>query len=170
MIQRMTLRVDKSLRVVCGLGLMLLAAAQEKVCSGLTAPLPEQRSGATGRKAAEGQPSGTGGEKKKPQKQTPKLPFLLPDAAVPRWPAVWSEARPLQSGGWHDGVVSCGQRTPATGHSSAEGAPFDRLAWHCFCAAFVLEPAGLNPLQRVSIPPTHPALHTCIRRTGPPLG
>lgn len=148
-------RADKLLRVACGLGLLVLLATYENAWPALRRPVEVKQQRAGG--------------KKKTRKPAPPLPCLLPDAAAPRWPATWDEARPHRVTGWHDGIVSCGQRSPAGGGSSgSHTATFDPLAWHRFLEPAA--PAELAAAFAALTPPVDPALQTVISRTGPPLG
>jgi len=148
------LRIDKAVRVVSGVGLLVLLAAYENTRPAM-------------RPAVEGQPQPAPG-KKKTRKPLPPLPCLLPDAAVPRWPAAWDEARPHRVTGWHDGIVSCGQRSPTSGSQSRPpAADCDRWAWHCFLTP--AQPPGPVAAPWAWVPAADPALSTVISRTGPPL-
>lgn len=159
-----SLRVDKWMRVGAGFGLLLLLAAQEKVCPWLLAPPSESDPNAAAPQPP--QPDGDEGPGKRGAK---RLPYVLPDATAPRWPAAWNQTTLRQTTGWHDGVVSCGQRDPSAGGSApVQGTRPDRWAWHCFLQP--VQPRGLIERLDSAVTPTDPAVRTSISRTGPPLG
>lgn len=159
-----TLRVNKWMRVGAGFGLLLLLAAQEKLCPWLLTPPSESDPNAAGPQRP--QPDAD----EEPRKRGAKhLPYVLPDATAPRWPATWKQITLRQTTGWHDGVVSCGERNPSTGGSApVQGTPADPWAWHCFLQP--VQPRGLIQPLDSAVTPVDPAVRTSISRTGPPLG
>ncbi|MBK9127556.1 MAG: hypothetical protein IPM13_07115 [Phycisphaerales bacterium] len=88
--------------------------------------------------------------------------YIVPDAPAPRWAALWSDAAARLAVGWHDGVVSCGPPSPKCEASPALLPPAAPRAW-THLEAFVTEGAVAPPCS-----PCHPALGTCLVRTGPP--
>jgi len=154
------LRMDKSLRVATGLGLLLLLAAQEKVCPWLVTPPKPADKGAADPAA---RPDGKQDTRKKAKT---RLPYLLPDAVAPRRPAACSEASSRIIDRARDGIVSCGHRDPYAGDDFAANPPYDPCAWHCFLEPSV--PANAQPGEILALPPQNLAMQTAIQRTGPP--
>jgi len=157
------MRVDKWTRLACGLGLVLLVAAQEKVWPWLVEvpPAPRQDARAPSVPAAPADDDHAGEPEKKAK---PPLPHVVPDAPVPRWPAGWAEGTARDTLSVRDGVVSRGPR--AGGHPHAPVGDFHRAraTWRAL--------AGDAPAPDVAACPAEPmpdrVLSTCIRRTGPP--
>ncbi len=148
-----SVRIEKSVRIACGVGLLALWTAYENAAPSLRQPAPVK-------------PPQTDSSKK-PQKKPQVLPCLLPDAAAPRWPAAWEEARPGYATGWRAGIVSCGARHPTGGNSyDGEAADCDPWAWHCFLTPAA--PVAMASAPRAVIWTADPAVRTVIARTGPP--
>jgi hypothetical protein len=158
-----TLRLDKSLRVACGFGLLWLLVVQEKLCPWLLTPPSESDSAAiTPGSAPQARPASD----KRPK---PRLPHILPDTPIPRWPVGWLQQTLRQAVGDRDGVVSCGQQNP--GSRSSEPAPAadaNLLGWRRFQC--LVQMAGPVSSGTASSPHVDPAVRTCICRTGPPRG
>jgi hypothetical protein len=155
------LRLDKSLRVACGVALLWLLVVQEKLCPWLLTPPSEPDSSAVAPGSA---PRARPASEKRPK---PRLPHILPDTLIPRWPAGSLQQTLRQAGDDRAGVVSCGQQHPG-GRSSVPvtAADADLLGWRRFqCCVQVTGPVlpggGLSPH-------VDPAVQTCICRTGPP--
>ncbi len=154
-------RLDKLVRAICGLGMLWLLAAQEKVCPWLlTVPTA---AGVNRPAAAPGSESTS--PKKKPAKKI--LPHVLPDATAPRWPAGWDTVAFRQTTGLRDGVTSCGQPDPTLsrvvgGAWAADATPgwkrdLRRLELHQW-----IRP-GADLLVLID-----PSVRFCLMRTGPP--
>jgi hypothetical protein len=152
----LSLRTDKWVRVGCGLGILLLLAAQEQFCPWLSNP-PQQQKG------AEPPP----GEAQKPNKRPkPDLSLVLRDTLPPPKPAAWAQTTLRQAIGARDGVVSCGLRNPPVASNAPLAAGEILPGWHSLqmplAAGSVINPCNSR------VPPPHPAVYTCITRTGPP--
>jgi hypothetical protein len=152
--------MDRCVRMGAGLGLLLLLAAQEKVCPWLVTPPvePERGTGAA--------PAAPGNEPKPHKRGKTSLPHLLPDTPTLRRSAATSQTTVRQTAGARDGVVSCGRRNPAPVGGSSTLAGSDPCGWH-----LLLEP--IRPGKWVLPPvrdfrPMDAAVRTCIRPTGPP--
>ncbi len=144
-----------ALRTTCGVGLLLVAAVQQKVC---TLPAPEAPSAA--------QPADQAAEHH-PSKKTPHLELvsLVPDVAPPRWPG-------------HLRLAAALSRTPlpaATWRSDGDHGP--RLVLGQAVANWP-DRGWLVPLWQWSHSPGADAaqawreagvFRTCLLRTGPPL-
>jgi hypothetical protein len=157
------LRVDKWLRVVAGFGLLGLLVVQEKVWPWLL----KAPGGPDTRAVAPGHASKTDPASEKRVK--PGLPLILPDTPISRWPAGWLYQTTRHTAGDRDGVTSCGPQNPrSAGPQRLPALGADPLAWHCFQTAA----DGPRCADLVTQQPCHadPAVHTCISRTGPPLG
>jgi hypothetical protein len=156
------LRLEKSLRVACGVGLLGLLVVQEKLWPWLlTAPDPPQPPVAAADPTSQAPPT--------PDKRAnPRLPYILPDTPLSRWPASCFDQTLRQTAGDRDGVVSCGQQDPKPGTTTllpAAGA--DALAWRRFqspsgAVGMVADATAALPLG------VSTAVRTCISRTGPP--
>jgi hypothetical protein len=152
----LSLRTDKWVRVGCGLGILLLLAAQEQFCPWLSNP-PQQQPGAD-------PPPGAA---KKPNKRPkPDLSLVLRDTPPLSKPAAWAQTTLRQTIGDRDGVVSSGLRNPPVvgGASLAVGAVLP--GWHDLQTP--LATGSVIKLRDSRVPPPHPAVYTCITRTGPP--
>ncbi len=91
-----------SARLICGLGLLLPAAVQQKVCAW---PVPSEPA-----------PPSKPGEQPKPERQPLTLAAMLPDAVTPRWPGhtqltAVRRVQPLPATSWLDGPVGSGAQT-----------------------------------------------------------
>jgi len=151
------LRLDKSLRVACGVGLLGLLVVQEKLWPWLLA-VPEAR-----QPAAAASPPTDGGSESKPN---PRLPYILPDTPLSRWPAGCFDQTLRRAAGDRDGVVSCGQQDPKSRDTTSFTAADFSLAWHRFqCPSGPSGAAIDGPAQPAVV---SPAVETCISPTGPP--
>jgi len=153
------LRLDKSLRVACGVGLLGLLVVQEKLWPWLlTAPDPPQPP-----VAAPGPTGQTPGTDKRPN---PRLPYIVPDTPLSRWPAGCFDQTLRYAAGDRDGVVSCGQQHPTSGATlPLLAADADARAWQrfqCLSGAVGVVEATAPPLGVIA------AVRTSISRTGPP--
>lgn len=160
----LTIRADKSTRLACGLGLVLLVAAQEKAWPWLleVPETPQRDTRATSTPATPGDDDGDKSDSEK--KARPPLPHVVPDAPVPRWPAGWAEATARQALGVRDGVVSCGPREGGHQHVSPVAIPPTTAWWQMLTGHAPNPIVAAQSVQHVS----DPALAVCIRRTGPP--
>jgi len=95
-----------AVRVTCGLGLLLLPAVQQKLC---TWPAPPD---ADTQQPADGSPLPIGDEEPKGKTDEPlTLSALLPDTLPPRWPnhahvTATQRLRPLAVSTWMNGPVT----------------------------------------------------------------
>lgn len=157
MLGMFTLRLDKSLRVACGVGLLWLLVVQEKLCPWLLTPPDQPESAVAAGSAAKPPPT-------RDKRAKPRLPHILPDTPLSRWPAGWFHHTLRQTPGDRDGVVSCGQQHPSpTERPPAVGG--DGLAWQCFQCPSEMVGLVLHVALRADV---DPAVRTCISRTGPP--
>ncbi len=152
------LRLDKSLRVACGVGLLGLLVVQEKLWPWLlTAPDAPQPPVAA--------PDPTGQRPGTEKRPNPRLPYILPDTPFSRWPAGCFDQTLRRAAGDRDGVISCGQQNPSGAATPLPAADAGDLAWQHLQwlsgAVGVVDTTA--PLLGVS-----PAVRTCISRTGPP--
>lgn len=167
MARMLSFRLDKWLRVGAGLGLLLLLAAQEKVCPWAWR-LPESGARDSAEAPVPSPASSDAEDADSPErKDKPRvLPYLLPDATAPRWPAAWNQVTVRQTIGARDGVVSCGKRDPARqdkpDHSAAG---CDAASWRRFLRTQHGDWA-IPLAARVVV--GDPAIRTSISRTGPP--
>ncbi len=152
------LRADKPLRVACGVGLLLLLAAHEKVCPWLWTPPQADKPDAAS--------PPTSPCDKSPAKKAPKrLPHVLPEVAAPRWPTGWPAgiARDNGPGGQSEA------RGPDSGDDSVRLLPTNapvRGWWLDFGPpATPRECVAVGVVRAV---PPDPAVQSCLRRTGPP--
>lgn len=99
------------LRLTCGLGLLLLPAVQQKVC---TWPIPRD---SEARQPAQPAEAPTSGERPKRKAKDPlTLATMLPDVAPPRWPnhvhlTVAQRERPLPTSAWTYGASDSDDET-----------------------------------------------------------
>lgn len=152
-----TVRADNWLRVGSGVALLLLLAAQEKVCPALLrAPRPVA------------QPADTPTGPSKPKKRAaPVLPHIVPDATAPRWPAAMSIQTAFRLAlGDRDGTPAGGRQrllvSDDLGVVVADSAPggcrFDNRP----------APDTVLPSPTIGTVPRDPALGASIDRRGPP--
>jgi hypothetical protein len=163
----LTLRVVKWLRLSAGLGLLLLLAAQQKVCPWVfkvTGDKPTESAEAESAPLPTAPDADSDADDARTNKRT--LPHLLPDATAPRWPASAHQSTARQVTGARDGVVSCGEREPSRdprtfGHPACAVVP----PWLDLRAAWLERRV---PIVTRSTVHRDPALHSAINRTGPP--
>jgi hypothetical protein len=151
------LRLDKSLRVACGMGLLGLLVVQEKLWPWLlTAPDPPKPPVAA---PPAGQTPGSG------NRPSPTPPYVVPDTPPARWTAGCFDPTLHRAAGDRDGVVSCGQPSPTSHAGPLLAVDADALAWRCFqCPGGTLGiVADRAPALGMRAP-----LRTCITPTGPP--
>ena len=157
MLGMFTLRLDKSLRVACGAGLLWLLVVQEKLCPWLLTPPDQPKPAIASGSAAHPQPAHD-------KRAKPRLPHIVPDTPLSRWPAGWFHHTLRQIAGDRDGVVSCGPQNPSTTERPpAAGA--DLPTWHRFQC---LSEAVGSVLHATPLAGVDRAVRTCISRTGPP--
>jgi hypothetical protein len=152
------LRLDKSLRVACGVGLLGLLVVQEKLWPWLLTP-PDPPKPSVTAPSPVGQTPGTD------KRPSPGLPYILPDTPLSRWPAGCFDQTLRYAAGDRDGVVSCGQQNPKSGTTALSAADADAGAWRrfqCLSGALRVVEGTAPPLGVI------PAVRTCISRTGPP--
>lgn len=160
----LTQRVNKWLRIACGLGLLLLLVVQQKLCPWLVNPPPEP-----GQRTTE--PTALPlGESRLPQKHAAtRLPFLLPGSppSSPRWPTAWNQIALRHTMGWRDGVVASGAFRAARDTNDTHVSD-QHAAWYVWRLPRPTDtqftPAGPQVVHAT----TDPTLRTSISRTGPP--
>ncbi len=156
-----TWRVDKSLRIGAGLGLLLLLVAQEKVCPWLFTPLER---GNPAQADAPDAPKPTQQSEQKEESKEQALPHVLPDAPAPRWPAAWSQLSLRETICTRDGVHACGGLRPAA-------VPAGDKEAHTVCnwRRLAVRPfEWVLPYTGVEVHFVDPAVETELCRHGPP--
>jgi hypothetical protein len=96
------LTIQRAVRLACGVGLLLPAAVQEKVCA-----WPVPATPATRPPAAPIAPPAADEQPEPDEKQPLTLAAMLPDAVAPRWPGhthltTLRRGRPLPVAAWRD--------------------------------------------------------------------
>lgn len=151
-----------AVRLTCGLGLLILPAVQQKLC---TWPiLPESES----REPAGPAPAPTSSEQPEPKSKRPlTLAAMLPDVAPPRWPnhtylTAAQRGRPLPVTTWMNGS-SGGEDEPV---DSTDSDSLAAESWPRIPAPQRLPTFGNAGVRLVRV---HRHLfQTSILRTGPP--
>lgn len=151
------MRADKPLRVACGLGLLLLLAAHEKVCPWLWTPPQADKPDAA--------PPPDSSDRSPDKKAPKRLPHILPEVAAPRWPT-----------GWPAGVARAdgpGGRSDARSPDSGDGSVRLQLANDPIAGWWLDFQPPAAPVECVAVGvgravPPDPAVQSCLRRTGPP--
>ncbi len=152
----LSLRTDKWLRVGCGVGLLLLLAAQERVCPWLSSPQPPQQEGP--------KPAANSSKKTENKRPRPVLSLVPSDAPMPSKPAAWAQSTARLAAGERDGVVSSGLQKPKTRIAAAIN--LAATDWHALQSP--LETGDWLQLANHQKPPPNPAVGRCIIPTGPP--
>jgi len=158
---------DNVVKISGGLAVLLLVAAEEKVCPWFVSPPSATRK--TTNSAASGTTAPPAPvEKPTPTKSAPLTVLsALPDAVLARWPGGPNRALPAETEAWHDGTVARGpvQPPPAERPAAAERPLPSWLRFHILFPAV----AATVPLTDWS-PACDPALRSVLQRTGPPRG
>jgi len=161
---------DKLVRLSAGAGLVLLLAAEQKVCPWLLHPPAKARVGGGQTQPAHPARADQGPAERTAAPQRPKpeplsLISALPQALPARWSwsadgAIWQELS-----GHRDGVVVCGPLRPSPAPST-QGTPANFPSWRLL--------DGQPPVVRAAEPRqaagriADPAIATLLLRTGPP--
>jgi hypothetical protein len=151
--------IQYAVRLTCGLGLLLVAAVQEKVC---TWPVPSES-----KARQENAPAAPPASKQRPAKKRAPLTLaaMLPDVVAPRWPGhmqltavrrVWPRSATTRL----DGPEGAGRQADANAGAAVTGGWTRR-------APRKLAPTGSCVDIRVN-PTSRHAFQTSILRTGPP--
>jgi len=145
--------IDRGLRLCAALGVLFLAAAQERVCPWLTTVEPPPRADGTSAPAAPDDPTG--------EAPRPTLTSFLPDIVAPRR-AVSHAAASLHADRRHDaGAVAGAPLTPVVAVAEAEAVVRPALPRLEYAWAVPVGPAAAARPAAVG---------TAILRTGPPRG
>ncbi len=156
-------RFEMPARLGAAGGLLLLLIVQQKLCPW---PIATREAQPPEEPARDVVPlGGDDADAPAPAKRPVPPPplYIVPDAPAPRWAALWSDAAARLAVGWHDGVVSCGPPRPKVDSAPALLSSATPRAWNCL-DAFITARAVAPPRS-----PCHPALGTCLVRTGPPV-
>lgn len=159
MAKMLSLRADKPLRVACGLGMLLLLAAHEKVCPWLRTPAPRDVPDPA-------QPTAPPSTDSSPAKRAPKrLPHVLPEVAAPRWPTGWTLGPPRATG--RPGVAD--ESDPHRDDDSVRPVLVAGPLWGWWQpwtpAGPIVESTATGVVSYV---PRDPSIQTSIRPLGPP--
>jgi len=149
-----------AVRLTCGLGLLLMPAVQQKVCT-----FPVRRESEPQRPAP---PTPNSDEQQKNKNKKPlTLVALLPDVAPPRWPnhthlTAVQRVRPLPITTWMSGPEDFENESAVAGHVNA----FLAGGWPRIPPPQRLASFGVAGLRLVR--PARHAFLTSVLRTGPP--
>jgi hypothetical protein len=167
---------DRLVTISGGVAVLLLVAAQQKICPRLLTPphSPAKNGVSAGQTGPATAPVGQApanpdgpGRPNPGQKRAPlALTNLLPDAIPARWASVPTRAALEEHVGWRDGLYALGPLTPPR-----SGAAPDQAALPPWLGLAAFPPAALIDAGGAPVRPEphrHPALETVIRRTGPP--
>lgn len=159
-------RLDKWARLGAGLGVILLLVAQEKVWPWIARPQPT----ADATQVAETQtPPASNPEPSDDSDQAPHskrvLPHLTLEAAFPRWASGFDAAARHEALQERDGVIAAGSLRPTATATPNDTNDDVAALWR---VQLVIQRLAAPATARAALPP-HPALHSVLQRTGPPV-
>lgn len=163
--------VDKLVRISAGLAMLLLLAAEEKVCPCLYTPPADPAAPQTAPKNADPLPATdsasdpTDGDEPTPEPLS--LVAVLPDVLPVRWPGQPRRAALAETTGAYGGTVACGPRDRSGGNGPDTAAWTEPIPpWLVGFAPPALT-GTIQPSNR-TVAVRDPAVATILLRTGPP--